>query len=170
MSDYKTTDGFFALSNFCSTSSLTGAPDSWFRGEQLWLYPTPLLTPHFQRASSCICYCPGNQSSSPSFSSASPLTVRGGLRGSQNLLLTLVLQVEADRFFHRRQFKSLCFLYFHVHVSEKCCLSASKCPWDAVTLRSRTHTWILSSGNSTSKVSAHEISFSHASARTRSWC
>lgn len=55
-----------------------------------------------------------------------PSPSAAGSEGSQNLLLTLALQVEADPFVHWRHFKSLCCFFFYlskVHVSEVFSLS-----------------------------------------------
>lgn len=84
-SDYKATNGFCALQLLFTTCPTTGnlTKEKTFESVSysfccILVY---FLPPRYQRATSCNCYCPGNQPSSPSFSGASPLTIRGRLRG-----------------------------------------------------------------------------------------
>lgn len=139
-----------------STTSAKAASRHWAEDSKARVsgpfkgYAGSFLTYYFswQRAASCIWHRPGNSSPLHHSAAPHPSPSAGGSR--------LFCSLEIFFFFIR----FVCFfilLNSKINVSEKSPIWARECLWDAVMLRCRTPTWTLSSGNSTSKVSAQEM-------------
>lgn len=127
-SDHKATNGFCALQLLFTTCPTTG-PLTEEKTLDSVSYSfccilVYFLPPPYQRATSCICYCPGNQPSSPSFSGASPLTISGRLRGKPKSAAYARPPSGSGPFCSLASVQiSLLFYLSKVHVSEVFCLS-----------------------------------------------